>query len=438
MVFLCLPTAFVGVIANDSLFIDDVKYDAKIKKFYSSAKENNNQTTQDTWAGTVWLNAKTGYQIDTIGFVAPAYRVAKLGIKGDPKNSNDLLMASNEGFAKVGQAWIYLNLPKSHYGIKKGIKIGRQNLNTGLLSTSKSHPTRSIWSGIDTTFDAGVFNSKIAFVNKVSKKTQSGFHSVRNDLGHKIDWISAVQFSFIFEFENNQSIEFQYKNAFAYHYLYGQNGKLTFKTSLHNNANLTLNGHYYHTSKKGNLWQWKDGIAPFDNEAYAGSIDALIESGSWVLHTGVTITRAESSTINSHQYQTIGHYSDDFGSNIYGALDVSTVGAISDFNFDKETAWFAGAEYNFSSLGVEGLSLKYKLIYGTGMRARNSKTGSTQSAHESENSLKLVYKFSQPMLKGLKFKTEYTYYQNDTAHSMATGQIGKKDFRAWLSYSFSI
>ena len=438
--FISLPTVVNSASANcasDSSFINDVKLDGKVQTIYYDAKEINNQTSKGAWTGAIWLNAQTGYLADIMSFGVSAYRVAKFSMKDTHEDSNNLLNANNNGFGKIGQAWVDLKLPTNSDAINADIKIGRQAINTGLLSTSESRSVPSAWSGVDATIDAGTLKGKIAWVNEVSQRTQSGFHSITNDLGNKIDWIGSVQLSYTLALKNEQSLEFQYNNALAHHYVNGHNGNVIYKTPLQNNSNLTLTGLYYHANKKGDLWQWENDNAPFDKDAHSGSVSAVLENGPWTFNAGVTMTRAKSSGINN-KYQTIGHYEPDFGSNTRGTFDAPTAATISDFNFDKEVAWIVGAEYDFSSLGIEGLSVSYKFAYGSGMKARNNETGSTQDVHESETDLQLIYNFKQPILQGLKFKTEYAYYKNDTAFALATDQNGIRDLRAWLSYDFSI
>lgn len=97
-----------------------------------------------------------------------------------------------------------------------------------------------------------------------------------------------------------------------------------------------------------------------------------------------------------------------------------------------------GAEYDFSSIGIDGLSFGYNYIYGSGMKARHVASNTEHNVHEYESDLTLIYKLNQPELKGLQLKVEYAYYKNSDAFYKATGQNEAKDLRAWLSYSFSI
>ena len=96
-----------------------------------------------------------------------------------------------------------------------------------------------------------------------------------------------------------------------------------------------------------------------------------------------------------------------------------------------------GAQYDFSGFGLEGLSLGYNFIHGSGMKVKGS-NGSEHSVQESENDLTLIYNFPQPELKGLELKVTYVYYTNSEAMVGPSGQGEQKNLRAYLIYRFSI
>ncbi|WP_257282916.1 OprD family porin [Endozoicomonas sp. SESOKO1] len=428
------------VMANNSHdpFISDAKIDGKVQTVFYNDKNTSDGKTNGAWTGAVWLNAETGYLADIISVGGSAYRVAKLDMKTGNNDSSDLLNADNEGFGKLGQVWVDFKLPRSYDGVSADVKVGRQLIETGLIRYSSSRSVPSSWQGVDASVSMdNNFKGKIAWVDEVSMRTQSGFHHIVNDENEKIDWIVAMQLGYTFHFANHRSLELQYNNSMAHKYVTGQNVNAIFTTPLHNDSTLTLTGMYYHAKQDGDLWKWTN--APYEDKAQSGNLNAVLESGPWTFNAGVTYTKAKTASSNVQSgYQTIGYYDYNFGVNTQGAYDVPSNAIYSSFYFDKETAWMVGAEYDFSAIGIDGLSFGYNYMYGSGMKARHIATNTEQDVHESESDLTLIYNFNQPELKGLQFKVEYAYYKNSDAFYLATGQNQVKDLRSWLSYSFSI
>ncbi len=430
------------VLASDSYdsFISDAKIDGKVQTVFYNDKNTSNDTTAGAWTGAVWLNAETGYLADFVSVGGSAYRVAKLDMKaGNGVDSSGLLNESAEGFGKLGQAWVDFKLPESYDGLSADVKIGRQLVETGLITISGSRSVPSSWQGVDASVDMDNFKGKIAWVNEVSKRSQSGFHHIVNAENEKIDWVIGMQLGYTFDFANQRSLELQYNNGLARKYVNAHNGNAIFTIPLYNDSKLTMTGMYYYAKQDGDLWKWVSEKAPFENKAQSGNLNAVLENGSWTFNAGVTYTKAKTAISNQQgDYQTIGNYDYNFGDNTQGAYNVPSNAIYSAFNFDKETAWMVGAEFDFTSVGIDGLSFGYNYIYGSGMKARHVTNGTEQDVHEYESDLTLIYKLNQQELKGLQLKVEYAYYKNSDAFYKATDQNEAKNLRAWLSYSFSI
>ncbi|MFK0570726.1 OprD family outer membrane porin [Endozoicomonas sp.] len=430
--FLSLP-----VMANDSYdsFINDAKVDGKVQTvfFNDENTSDNPNKTSGAWTGAVWLNAQTGYLADFVSVGGSAYRVAKLDMKDgnikdfpDENASSDLLNDSHEGFGKLGQIWVDFKLPESYEGLSADVKIGRQLVETGLVTVSDSRSVPSAWQGVDATVEMDGFTGKIAWLNEVSKRSQSGFHDIENSQHQKIDWVMGMELGYTFELENQRSLELQYRNGLADNYVNAHNGNVCFTMPLYNNSELTLGGMYFYAKQDGDLWNLKG--SAFENKAEAGNLNATVNNGPWTINAAFTYTKADTKNPG-----TIGYYDYDFGSNTNGVWDVPTAANVSDFNFHKEKAWLIGAEYDFSDIGLEGLILGYNFFYGSGMKDKNG-----SDVAESEHDINIKYNFGQWGMDGLQFKLEYGYYQNDTGFREATKQDEAENLRAWLSYSFTI
>ncbi|KEI69522.1 OprD family outer membrane porin [Endozoicomonas elysicola] len=429
------------VLASDSYdsFISDAKVDGKVQTVFFNDENTTDNKTKGAWTGAVWLNAQTGYLADFLSIGGSAYRVAKLDMKDGNVGSSDLLNAGNEGFGKLGQIWVDFKLPESYDGLSADVKIGRQLVETGLVTISGSRSVPSAWQGVDASVEMDGFKGKIAWLNEVSKRSQSGFHHIVNEEGKKIDWVMGMQLGYTFELANQRSLELQYRNGLADNYLNAHNGNVWFKMPLYDGSELTLGGMYFYAKQDGDLWGTDEREGSFDNKAESGNLNATLNNGPWTFNAAFNYTKANTaSNSSSNGYHTIGYYNYYFGENTQGVWDVPTSAIVSDFNFNKEKAWLIGAEYDFSNIGLEGLSLGYTFFYGSGMKAKDLNTGTEHDVAEHEHDLTMKYDFSQWGMKGLQFKLQYGYYKNDEAFRKATGQNETENLRAWLSYNFTI
>ena len=407
-------------------FINDAVVNGRVQTLYFNEENTSANKTRGAWTAAVWLNGETGYIADVLNVGGSAYRSAKVDMKADNVNAGNLLTADGEPIGKLGQAWVHIKLPQTYEGVNAGIKAGRQLADTGLLSTSTGRSVPSSLQGVNASLDIGGFNGGIGWFNRVSERTQSGFHHVLNSEGKTIDWLIGTQLSYTVELEGKRSLELQYNNGMAKDFVIGHNGNVIFTTPMHNDSTLTLGGLYYYAKKHGDLWD----NSAFDDDAQSGNLYAALESGPWTFNAGVSYSKAKLS-------QGLGYYYDQFGTNTHGTFDSTTAAIFSNFNFDDETAWVLGAQYDFSGFGLEGLSLGYNFIHGSGMKVKDS-NGSEHSIQESENDLTLIYNFPQPELKGLELKVTYVYYTNSEAMVVPSGQGEQKNLRAYLIYRFSI
>lgn len=409
-------------------FINDAVVNGRVQTLYFNEENTSANTTRGAWTAAVWLNGETGYIADVLNVGGSAYRSAKVDMKADNVNSGNLLTADGEPIGKLGQAWVHIKLPQAYEGVNAGIKAGRQVIDTGLLSTSTGRSVPSSLQGVNASLDIGGFNGGIGWFNRVSERTQSGFHHVLNSKNETIDWLIGTQLSYTVELEGKRSLELQYNNGMAKDFVIGHNGNVIFTTPMHNDSTLTLGGLYYYAKKHGDLWD----NSGFNNDAQSSNLYAVLENGPWTFNAGVSYTKAKLS-----QDLGLGYYYDQFGANTHGTFDSTTAAIFSNFSFDDETAWVLGAQYDFSGFGLEGLSLGYNFIHGSGMKVKGS-NGSEHSVQESENDLTLIYNFPQPKLKGLELKATYVYYTNSEAMVGPSGQGEQKNLRAYLIYHFSI
>ncbi|WP_299732169.1 OprD family outer membrane porin [uncultured Endozoicomonas sp.] len=442
---------------NDSM--DDIgKIDGKIQSVYFDQENKDADSVTEhsgAWSGALWLNAETAHFADVVGFGASFYQVAKIDMKDRNETTNNgggsggLLNSDNDGFGNLGQLWVDFKLPDMNDGVSANLKVGRQLVETGLITISGSRSVPSAWQGVDAAVDLDGLTGKIAWVDKVSMRTQSGFHDIQNAKGQKIDGIIGMELSYTVDLGNSSSLEFQYRNGLADKYVKSHNGNITYKLPLNNDSTLTLAGMYYHAKEDGKRWVWDDAVtpgkesefspAPFKDKAESMGLSATFDFDSLSVMAAFTYSKASTATSvhTAEGYEYIGNYNYYFGDNTQGAYGMPTSSIYSDFNFDKEKAWLIGGEYDFSESGLKGLSLGYNFIYGSGMKAEKV-GGKSKDVSEYEHDVTVKYNFVNVGLKDLNLKAQYAYNHNDKEFRMATGQANAKYLRAWLSYSFEI
>ncbi|WP_067517481.1 OprD family outer membrane porin [Endozoicomonas ascidiicola] len=419
-----------------------VHFDEENKGFNDKSIEANRHKGAST--GALWLNAETAHFADVVGFGASFYQVVKIDMKDrneaihDGNGTDGLLNDSYEPFGNLGQLWVDFKLPETNDGVSANLKAGRQLVETGLITISGSRSVPSAWQGVDAAVDLDGLTGKIAWVDKVSKRNQSGFHDIQNDKGDKIDNVIGMELSYTFDLGNQSSLEIQYRNGLADKYVQSHNGNISFKMPLYDGSELTLGAMYYHAKEDGKRWDLQ--TSAFEKKGESSGLNATFDAGSLSLTAAFTYSKAKTASgakAEGNEYYKIGYYDYYFGENTQGAFDMPTASIYSNFNYDKEKAWLIGGEYDFSDSGMIGLSVGYNFIYGSGMKAEKV-GGKSKDVSEYEHDVTVKYNFESLGLKDLNLKAQYAYNHNDKEFRMATEQGNAKYLRAWLSYSFEI
>ncbi len=422
----CAITALsMGAQANFDSFYNDASVSGKLRTTYYDIKKSDlkagskvTSKTNGAWTAGLTLDAKSGYAWDMIGFDASLYNADKLYMDENNVRNNQLLNSANEGFTKIGQAYI-----KAKFGndqISGKFKAGRQIIYTGLISSSGSRTVPSSWQGYNLTGQAYGVKYGFAYVDKMSLRNEAGFDHLIDFSGKRIDYVAGGQLSYKMD-----GLKLVYRNGFAKNYLQAHNVQLGYTFALADDSSLTVDTRYFTTKKDGNQWDGTAWYAPaFDDKAQYLSLNASMDYNSWKFVAAVAKTKAESS-------KGLGKYYYDFGRNTHGIWSGKTSAFGENFFYDDEVAYKIGAEYDFADMGVKGLLLGYAFHYGSGMKAANGK-----DVGEYEHDFLVQYKFQQPALKGLSYKLKYGYYKNDNALRNTIGFGKRNDLRTWLDYKF--
>ncbi|KEQ12080.1 hypothetical protein GZ77_23690 [Endozoicomonas montiporae] len=433
-------------------FIDDGAIDGKIRTVYYDV-ENTYQKDQGVkpyrdgaWTGGLLVNVRSGYLGDMFAIGGSFYGAAKINYDKDRfKDSYQLLKTGKngkqEGFSKLGQAWFELKCEQEGNPFSGRLKVGRQELYTGLVSSSGSRTVPSTWEGVNLNTKLYETQFKFAYVNKMSLRNEDDFNKIENFDGRKIDYILAAELSHTFDLPNHQSLELKYRNAFSKSFLQAHNAEVNWKTPLSDSTSLRLGGMVFYTKEDGNLWTGEVfGKKSFDDKATAGNLNATLSVGSWSFDTAVSTFKAESKThkfrSDSSQYAAPSVYYYDLGKNTHGIWGMPTSPFAEDMLYDGETVWMVGFGYDFTKLGAKGLEAGYGYYSGSGMKVYDRQGGS-KKVSENEHDVWVKYAFLQTVLKGLVFKLHYGIYRNDKELMKAIDKE-ENDLRVWLDYNFVI
>ena len=447
----CLLCSTSGFANTGTPFIDDGAIDGKIRTVYYDV-ENTYSKDQGTkpyrkgaWTGGLHLNVRSGHLGDILAIGGSFYGAAKLHYDKDKfGDSYQLLKSKNgkeEGFSKLGQAWVELKYEQENEPFSGRLKIGRQQLYTGLISSSGSRTVPSTWQGVNLNTKICDTDFKVAYVNEMSLRNENKFNKIENFDGRKIDYIVGAELSHTFDLPNKQTLELKYRNVFSKSFLQAHNAEINWKTPLAQDMDLRLGGMVFYTREDGNLWTgevW--GEKSFDDKATAGNLNATLTVGSWNFDAAVSSFKAESKT---HKFKQDGMYAApsvyyyDLGKNTHGVLGMPTSPFAEDMLYDGETVWMVGFGYDFSSLGATGLRAGYGYYYGSGMDVISKQDNRKIGVSENEHDIWVRYAFPREILKGLEFKLHYGIYRNDKELMQAINKE-ENDLRVWLDYNFVI
>ncbi|WP_422472520.1 OprD family outer membrane porin [Endozoicomonas sp. ALB032] len=425
-------------LSDNSRFINNTTLGGKLRTVYYDVHNTVKDSTSGAWTGGLSLDLRSGLG-EMVGIGASLYSAVKLYMPEENTNSYQLLNNANEGFSKLGQAYVEVKLPSTYEDRSLSFKAGRQNLRTGLISGSSSRTVPSNWNGYN--LKGTIENLEIGFalVDQMSLRNQAGFHSLMNFSGEKIDYIIGAEAIYTLQFSKERELQLKYRNAFAKEFLKAHNGDILFTTYAGQNLKINLGGSYYQTQKSGRLWQgagW-DGSPLFDDKASVINLRGGLAAGSWHFRAGVSHFKAPSSVkASGNAYTPPGAYYYDFGANTHGYWDINTSGSAEDMLYDGETAWMMGVTYHFSEFWLKGLKAGYSFHYGSGMKV-STPGGQKIAVAEQEHDIHLVYAFPKTVLEGLKFKLKYGLYRNDKALRKAIHKE-ENDLRVWLDYDFRI
>ena len=395
-------------------FIEDSTGSGKLRTVYYDVRNTKKNTTSGAWTGGLWLNVNSGYLADIVKLSGSCYSAVKLYMPEHNVHSYQLLNSNNEGFSKLGQAFVELKLPSKDTNRTASFTFGRQALRTGLVYGSSSRTVPSTWHGYNLRGRINNLSVGFALVDRMSLRNQAGFHELKNFSGQTIDYLIGSELLYTVMLSNKHEIKVRYRNGFAKDFLKAHNGDISINTAFNQRTQLNLGARYYTSRKAGSLWTGSGwcGERLFENKASAINFYGKFTKNEWQFHAGVSHFKAPSSLkISEDNYTSPGVYYYDFGANTHGAWDINTSGFAEHMLYDGETVWMLGTTYSFSKPSFNGLKIGYAFHYGSGIKMASANKKNT-TASEYEHDFYMMYAFPDTVLSGLKFKLKYGIYNN--------------------------
>ncbi|MTI12197.1 OprD family outer membrane porin [Sansalvadorimonas verongulae] len=402
--------------------MDETSVDLSLRNFYFNRdyqekhldKDSNNKKpgTVESWSQAARLDLKSGYFDDLIGFDASLF--GNLKLVGDeekfgsgalrpghahPKNGK--IVADQKSYSKLGQAYL-----KARFGnddLNANLKAGRMFIDTPLLNDNDSRATPSTTQGIYGEMEACGLEFYGLYSDKASDRTESGFHSYKNDNGDtwKVGIIGAKYSldELTLHASTGKADKFKKQNFL----------NASYTLDLGSKTSLMLDG-YYQTVKDDGHYYTKNG----------GKLDSKL----WNLATQLSVDSL--SFLLSYQ-SVIGDELDyDWGGSDNNGLVTWNAVQILDFNRKDEKSWQARIDYSFDSLGIPGLKLMTRYVHGS------YKDKDTKKQHEWERNTDLSYTFSNSSLDGLSIT-----WRNATVHS-ADKSVSLDENRLIVNYTLPI
>ena len=398
--------------------MNDTSVDLELRNFYFNRDFKNKldddddrlQSSRESWVQGARLDLQSGYFANLIGFDASLYGALKL--VGDeekygsgalrnktPRDKNGRSVAKQESYDKIGQA--YLKSQFGDEGINAHVKAGRMFLDTPLLNDSDSRTTPSSTQGIygDINFyDVNVYG---IFSDKASTKTESGFHSYKNDDGQT--WNVGILGASI---ALDNGLTLQAATGKASNYLKQDFFNSSYNLDLGNKTGLFLDGYFQRAKDDGNKYDGKLDSKLW-NVAAQLTFDTLSVMASFQGVIG-----------DAYDYSWDGFRHDDNGLITWNAVQYL------DFNKKNEKSWQGRVDYSFENWGVPGLSVMTRYVTG------EFKDGKTRKEWERDTDLR--YEFKEGPLSGLGIT-----WRNATVRSATSGDAIDEN-RLIINYTLPI
>jgi hypothetical protein len=378
-------------------FFRDAGLSLKIRSYYFYKDFDNPDEKQEAWALGGWLDYESGWWKDRIKIGATGYTSQRL-YGPDDRDGTLLLAPGQEGIEVIGQAYL----------------IGR------VVDDVKFRLFRQ-------TFDLPFVNKQD---NRMIPNTFEAYSLIGRSIG-KTDFI----LSHISRMKTRDSSDFEYMSEVA--------------GVPNSSEGLTMGGFYYSFSEAfsigainqygWNTWNtlYADGKAKWELAKDLG----LRISAQYINQQSVgdelagdfstSAFGAQVATSYRNALLTVAYTTTDEGGqtqNPFGGHPSYISLMIKDFNRAGEGAWLVGLSYDFSRIGLDGLSASVRYAHGD-----TPDSGTLASPDQDELDLTVDYRFKKRFLRGLWLRLRGAYLDQEGPEARDISNI-----RVILNYDIQI
>jgi hypothetical protein len=396
---LAISSAFLAPAAHAD-FVADSKASLSTTNIYLNRdfREGSGQNKREEWGQGFLLDIQSGYTEGTVGFGLDA--LGMLGVKldsGGGRTGTDLLPVQDDGgtpdqFGRMGlTAKVKISNTELRYGshipelpvVKASdSRLLPQVFEGGLLTSSELEGFTFTGGRLDKVIDRASTNSEELILNSKNKRFAGGVTADHLDLF---------------------GLDYQFAKG--------------------------LTGRYYAAELDDIYRQHFFGILasqPVGSGTLAADVRLMLSKDTGAANAGEIDNRAFSSMVS---YAINGHklglgYQDMSGDTGYAYIDGSdpflvNFVQINDFANADESSWQARYDYDFSKMGVPGLSFMGRYVRGDDAQV----AGSTQSGGEWERDLEIKYVVQNGPLKDVYVRLRNASFHSDFARDADENRV---------------
>ena len=399
-----LTRTFKDWLKETPSFFRDTKLNVNLRTYYLYRDKFDNSKNQ-AWAIGGGLTYKSGYAWDRFALGAALYTSQPVGKQLDSRDGTLLLEPGQSGYTVLGQAYVEIKVVD---GVL--IDLYRQEYNTPYINKNDNRMTPNTFEGYSIIGRHGgkdgapAFNWGAGYITKIKERNSDKFVWMSEDAGSTAErGVVVGGANYAYKGFSIGAIDYYSEDIINIFYT---EGKYT----------LPLKGPF----GLGFAGQWAQQNSTGD-DLLTGSNFATNQFGvkGDASCSGVLVTLAYTQTAKGADMQ-----------NPWGGYPGYTSVQVQDFNRAGETAFMTKVGYDFSRIGLQGVTAYALWVHG--WNALNRTAGGS-TFDQDEYDFDLQWRPKMDWLKGLWFRARYAYVeQRDSGHPTIN------DFRIIVNYDFSL
>ena len=365
---------------------------------YYFYRDKDGSSNNEAWALGGSINYESGWWRDRLQIGLVGYTSQKL-YGPDSRDGTLLLRTGQQEFSVLGQAYLALRIIDN-----LNLRLYRQAFDK--VPYVNKQDSRMV----PNTFEAysliglGLKNTDfiVSHVTKMKTRNSSSFEYISEVAGYKGTEKGLTMGGARYKFSQGNDIGVISQYAWdLWNTVYAETNT-TWEPTAETDIRLSLQ----YTDQRS-VGDEMDG--DFETYVFGGQVGASYQ--------GAILTLAFSSTDNDSKIR-----------NPFGGYPGYLSLMVKDFYRADEDAWLIGFSYDFSSLGLDGLSSFFNYANGD-----TPDSGAAASPDQEEFDITMDYRFQKDFLKGLWLRLRYAYVDQDGPDG-----IDVNDFRIIVNYELSI